>query len=128
MADRLLLDTHALIWALSKPSELAGAARQAIADPANAVYVSPAPIYEINLKVAPGKLQPPARDLLSSVQGLGVTELPLRLAHAALAGSLPFHHRDPFDRLIIVQAQLEGLTVVTRDSLFGSYAVSLMAC
>ena len=128
MADRLLLDTHALIWALSKPSELAGAARQAIADPASAVYISPASIYEINLKVALGKLQPPARNLLSNVQSLGVTELPLRLVHAALAGSLPFHHRDPFDRLIIAQAQLEGLTVVARDSLFGSYAVSLMAC
>jgi len=114
MAERLLLDTHALIWALADPDELAAAARSAIERPANTVLISPASLYEINLKVSLGKLHAP--------------ELPLRLAHAALAGRLPFHHRDPFDRLLIAQAQLESLTVVTRDDHFARYGLSILAC
>ena len=128
MSERLLLDTHALIWALADPDELAAAARNAIEKPSNTVLVSPASLYEINLKIGIGKLQPPAVDLLGSIQSADFTELPLHLAHAALAGSLPFHHRDPFDRLLIAQAQLEHLTVVTRDPHFALYGLLVLAC
>jgi len=128
MAERLLLDTHALIWALADPDELAAAARSAIERPANTVLISPASLYEINLKVSLGKLHAPAADLVGSIEAAGFTELPLRLAHAALAGRLPFHHRDPFDRLLIAQAQLESLTVVTRDDHFARYGLSILAC
>ncbi|HUF10557.1 MAG TPA: type II toxin-antitoxin system VapC family toxin [Rhodothermales bacterium] len=128
MAERLLLDTHALIWALADPDELSTASRDAIESPATTVLVSPASVYEINLKVALGKLHAPAIDLVSSIAAVGFTELPLRLAHAALAGCLSFHHRDPFDRLLIAQAQLEDLTVVTRDTHFTRYGLSVLAC
>ena len=97
MAERLMLDTHALIWALADPDELTADARGAIDMPANTILVSPASLYEINLKVALGKLHAPAVDLVDSIEAIGFTELPLRLVHAALAGRLPFHHRDPFD-------------------------------
>ncbi len=128
MAERFLLDTHALIWALADPDELRPKARVALANSAHTVLVSPASIYEINLKVALGKLAPPAVDLLSSLVDLGLTELPLRMTHAALAGTLPFHHRDPFDRLLIAQAQLEDLTVVTRDPYFTKYGIPVLSC
>ena len=128
MPERLLLDTHALIWALADPDELRAPARHALEDPANTVLVSPASLYEISLKVALGKLPQPAADLLDSIDTVGFVELPVRMAHAVLAGRLPFHHRDPFDRLIIAQATLEGLTVVTRDGQFNQYDLPVLAC
>lgn len=128
MPERLLLDTHALIWALAAPDELVVPAREAIAEPANVVLVSPASLYEINLKVALGKLNAPAVDVLTSIARIGFTELPLNLTHAALAGSLPFYHRDPFDRLLIAQAQVEGLTIVTRDHQFEAYGIAVLPC
>jgi len=128
MPERLLLDTHALIWALAAPDELRVPARRALEDPANTVLVSPASLYEISLKVALGKLPQPAADLLSSIDAVGFVELPVRMAHAMLAGRLPFHHRDPFDRLLIAQATLEGLTVVTRDGHFNLYDLPVLAC
>ena len=128
MAKRLLLDTHALIWALADPDELTASARRALVKPSNTVIFSPASIYEINLKISLGKLQAPAVDLLQSIEASGFTELPIRASHAALAGNLPFHHRDPFDRLLIAQAQLEGLTVVTRDIHFERYGLPLIGC
>jgi PIN domain nuclease of toxin-antitoxin system len=128
MPERLLLDTHALIWALADPAELAASVRKALEDPANTVLVSPASLYEITLKVALGKLQPPAVDLLAGIDAAGFTEWPLRLAHAALAGRLTFHHHDPFDRLLIAQALLDHLIIVTRDVHFKLYEVVLLAC
>ncbi|HET6567956.1 MAG TPA: type II toxin-antitoxin system VapC family toxin [Rhodothermales bacterium] len=128
MPERLLLDTHALIWALAEPDELAAPARRALEIPANTVLVSPASLYEISLKVALGKLARPAADLPGSIEAVGFVELPVRMAHALLAGHLPFHHRDPFDRLLIAQAVLEGLTIVTRDGQFGLYDLPVLVC
>lgn len=128
MPERLLLDTHALIWALAAPDELVPPARRALEEPSNTILVSPASLYEISLKVALGKLPQPAADLLSSIEAVGFAELPVRTAHASLAGRLPFHHRDPFDRLLIAQAMLEDLTVVTRDHQFGLYDLPVLAC
>jgi PIN domain nuclease of toxin-antitoxin system len=128
MADRLLLDTHALIWALADPDQLNPAVRERLFDLSTPVLVSPASIYEITLKVALGKLEAPAADLLATVTQSGFEELPLRLSHANLAGRLPPHHRDPFDRLLIAQALLEHLTLVSRDALLQAYGVQLLVC
>lgn len=128
MTDRLLLDTHALVWALAAPEELHPAARARLGDPTQVLLISPASIYEIALKVALGKLREPATDLLEGIRALGCVELPILSSHAQLAGRLPQHHRDPFDRLLIAQAILENLIVVTRDALFGAYGIPLLRC
>ncbi|HEX7070763.1 MAG TPA: type II toxin-antitoxin system VapC family toxin [Rhodothermales bacterium] len=128
MAKRLLLDTHALIWALAGPDVLDRRARRAIEDPNNAVLVSPASLYEINLKIALGKLAAPSVDLLERIDATGFSAMPIRLDHAALAGRLPFHHRDPFDRLLIAQAHLEGLTLVSRDVHLAAYGIEVLPC
>lgn len=122
----LLLDTHALLWWLDD-SPLAPAARDAIADPDNLVAVSAASVWEIEIKRALGKLDAPA----GIVDAVGASEfepLPISLEHAALAGGLPAHHSDPFDRMLVAQAKLLGLTVVTRDPAFASYDVKVLAC
>ncbi|MDR4471086.1 MAG: type II toxin-antitoxin system VapC family toxin [Nitrospira sp.] len=128
MAERFLLDTHAILWALAAPEELRPEARILLADPTKILLVSPASIYEIALKVSIGKLEEPATDLLGRVRALGYVEQPITMSHALLAGRLPAHHRDPFDRLLIAQAMLEQLTLVTRDALFDAYGIPLIRC
>jgi PIN domain nuclease of toxin-antitoxin system len=121
---RLLLDTHTLIWwAERKPVSTEAAA--ALSDPQNDVFVSAASVWEAEIKVALGMLQihfDPATDPLEH----GFEALPITLAHAAAAGRLPAHHGDPFDRILVAQAQLEGLTLVTRDPVFDRYAVAVL--
>ena len=119
----LLLDTHALIWILSDDPQLAAEARDAIVDPETFVAVSPASAWEIEIKRALGKLDAP-NDLVQQVAGARFVPLSITLEHAVAAGGLPPHHRDPFDRMLIAQAQLEGLTIVTRDPRFQPYAVT----
>jgi PIN domain nuclease of toxin-antitoxin system len=128
MAERFLLDTHAILWALAAPEELRLEARTLLADPTKVLLISPASIYEIALKVSIGKLQEPATDLLGRVRVLGYVEQPITMSHALLAGRLPVHHRDPFDRLLIAQSMLEQLTLVTRDTLFEAYGIPLLRC
>ena len=122
----LLLDTHALIWILSEDPRLTDEARAAIQNPEELVAVSPVSAWEIEIKRAIGKLDAP-QDLLQQVAGARFVPLLITLEHAIAAGALPPHHRDPFDRMLIAQAQLEGLTIVTRDPRFGPYAVPTMA-
>jgi PIN domain nuclease of toxin-antitoxin system len=122
----LLLDTHALIWILSDDPQLAAEARTAIADPGTFVAVSPASAWEIGIKRALGKLNAPD-DLVQQVADARFVPISISLEHAVAAGALPPHHRDPFDRMLIAQAQLEGLTIVTRDPRFEPYAVATMA-
>lgn len=121
---RLLLDTHALLWWLADEG-LAEGARETIADPANLVAVSAASAWEISIKKALGKLSAPD-DLENQIRAAGFEPLPVTIAHGTRAGALPRHHDDPFDRMIIAQAQAEGLTIVTRDKQFVSYLVALL--
>ncbi len=121
---RLLLDTHALLWWLADEG-LTTEARDAIADPANLVAVSAASAWEISIKKALGKLAAPD-DLEQQVQTGGFLPLPISIAHGVAAGQLPYHHEDPFDRMLIAQAHIEGLTIVTRDKRFDVYRVALL--
>lgn len=124
---RLLLDTYALIYALAQPDELGEPARSEIADATNEVFFTPANIWEIEIKVSVGKLERPAADLVETARASYV-ELPITAKHAAAAGRLPLHHRDPFDRMIIAQALAEGLTVATPDEKFFLYGVDVIDC
>lgn len=123
---RLLLDTHALLWFLGEPDRLAPDARRAIVD-ADVVTVSAASFWEISTKIARGRLRVPSDDLLGEVGEWGFETLALTPDHAWAAGGLPLHHRDPFDRMLVAQAQLEGLTIVTRDPAIARYQVAVLA-
>jgi PIN domain nuclease of toxin-antitoxin system len=119
---KLLLDTHALLWWLADDPRLARSAAASIAD-AELVAVSAASAWEIAIKQATGTLEGPD-DLPAEMATNGFTELPVTVAHAAAAGALPPHHADPFDRMLIAQARLEGLTLVTRDARLAEYGVA----
>jgi PIN domain nuclease of toxin-antitoxin system len=121
----LLLDTHILLWWLADPMRLSAASRRAIRDTANKVYVSAAVAWEIAIKRILGKLESP--DNLDEVMAQnGFQPLSITIAHAMAVRSLPMHHRDPFDRMLIAQALQEGLQLVSRDSQFSAYGVSLL--
>lgn len=123
---RILLDTHALLWWLAgRP--LSDEAARFIADPDNLVAVSAASAWEISLKAALGKLRFDG-SIADHVEASGFDPLPVSLRHAERAGALPLHHRDPFDRMLIAQAQSEGMVLATRDEAFGAYDVELLAC
>ncbi len=127
---RLLLDTHALLWALLDLSRLSAEATEAIADVKNQVLVSAASAFEIALKQTIGKLRLPALAkewLPDRVGQLGETSwLPVSEQHALRAGGLPLLHKDPFDRLLIAQAIEEGPTLVSRDQHLAQYGVSIL--
>lgn len=114
------------MWALHDDQTLVPEARAAIQDPDNRVAISAASIWEIEIKVASGKLRI-AVELLDEVTRVGYSVLPIFAEHGVAAARLPLHHRDPFDRMLIAQAQLEGLTIVTRDPRFEPYAVATLA-
>ena len=124
--QRLLLDTQALLLALADDPELAPSARSAIADPANEVFVSAVSIWEIAIKRALGKLKAPG-GIAALVEESGFQELVVTSFHAEQAGGLPMHHRDPFDRMLVAQAQAEGLTIVTSDRRIPQYGVRTIA-
>jgi len=123
---RLLIDTHALLWWLSDDPSLSDAAREAMAEAANVLVVSAASAWEIATKVRLGKL-PGATDLAADFAGFmlreGFATLDITTEHAVRAGLLPGPHRDPFDRMLIAQAQTEGLPVVSNESIFDHYGV-----
>ena len=123
---RLLLDTHALLWWLTEPERLNGHAYEAIADTFNEVFVSSVSGWEIAVKRALGKLQAPD-NLEASIKEQGFTPLSLTFFHAEQAGALPPHHGDPFDRMLVAQAQAEALVLVTRDRHISRYDVRTMA-
>ncbi len=123
---RLLLDTHALLWWIDEPARLTEEARLAIANGRNSIFLSPISILEIAIKQATGKLKVPAT-LLEIIATCRFTELPLSMAHAAEVQVLPTIHKDPFDRTLIAQARVEGLTMVSRDQQLSRYDVALLA-
>jgi PIN domain nuclease of toxin-antitoxin system len=122
---RLLLDTHALLWWLAD-AELAQEAHALIADPGNSVAVSAVSAWEISIKKALGKLTAPD-DLEQQILASDFTPLPIDISHAIRAGRLPRHHEDPFDRMLIAQAQAEHMTIVSRDKRFDRYDVVVVA-
>jgi PIN domain nuclease of toxin-antitoxin system len=119
---RLLLDTHALLWWLIDDSSLGINARRQIADPGNVVYVSAASIWEISIKRALGKLTLP-EDIFEVIEAEDFLPLPMVVFHGQQAGQLPPHHQDPFDRMLIAQAQAEGLTLISADTAFPQYGI-----
>jgi len=123
---RALLDTHALLWWLDGDRRLPRSARAIIAEETTTVLVSAASAWEIATKVRIGRLpgtEEVAADLPGIVLGQGFVQLPITLAHAQRAGSLPGSHRDPFDRMLIAQAQVEDVPLVSNEVLFDAYGV-----
>jgi PIN domain nuclease of toxin-antitoxin system len=121
----LLLDTHALLWWLADDPALRLTARTAIAAGPTRVFVSAASAWEMSIKRAQGKLDCPD-DLEAELVRHRFQALPITVAHALVAGGLPRHHGDPFDRMLIAQAQLHQLTVVTHDPRFAPYGVPIL--
>jgi PIN domain nuclease of toxin-antitoxin system len=118
---RLLLDTHALIWALSGPRHLPALVKARVSDPDSQVWVSAVSTWEIAIKSALGKITVDIGVLAEAIPEAGFEELRVSIAHTLCVRTLPAHHRDPFDRLLIAQAIEEGLTVVTHDPAFARY-------
>lgn len=123
---RFLLDTHALLWSFNGDPALSSRARRVIEDGSNEIMVSAASAWEIATKVRLGKL-PTGEELISNLEQfltqLGFDGLPVSLAHAARAGMLRGEHRDPFDRMLISQAQSENLPIISNDRIFDAYHV-----
>lgn len=126
---RALLDTHALLWWWGADGRLGSAARHVIGDPANEIFVSPASVWEIATKHRIGKLPEAARLLPGidrHIHRSRFTELPISFAHAELAGSMASDHRDPFDRMLIAQAKLEAMAIVSADRAFASFGLAIV--
>ena len=121
---RLLLDTHVLLWWLADDPALSKSARKLIANEPE-VFASAASAWEIAIKRALGKLEAP-ENLLGALEASGIQRLPIDFEHAALAGALPRHHDDPFDRMLVAQAQREGLTLLSSDARISHYAVTVL--
>lgn len=123
---RLLLDTHALLWALQGDPKLSSRAAKALGDEGNELFVSAASAMEIALKHRLGKLPEAARhvaDWQSVLAGVTANPLSISIDHAALAGALDISHKDPFDRLLIAQSILDRLTLVSNEKLFDQFGV-----
>jgi PIN domain nuclease of toxin-antitoxin system len=123
---RLLLDTHVLLWWIANDPSLRQGVREAIADERATVAVSAVSAWEIAIKKALGKLDAPD-DLESQLAHHRFMPLSVNVAHAMAAGALPRHHEDPFDRMIVAQAQIEGFTIVTRDRRMSLYQIHTIA-
>jgi PIN domain nuclease of toxin-antitoxin system len=121
---RLLLDTNVLLWWLSDDRKLAKEAREIIANPNNDVLVSAASVWEIAIKAALGRIEIEPDDLEDEIVRNGFRPLPIAFRHAATVGRLPAVHRDPFDRMLVAQASVEELRVVSHDRVFERYGLS----
>ncbi|MDQ3662682.1 MAG: type II toxin-antitoxin system VapC family toxin [Actinomycetota bacterium] len=125
---RILLDTQAWLWMQVSPERFSIEARTVIEDSASELYLSAASSWEIAIKYALGRLAlpaPPAEYVPSRMERSGVTPLPVEHVHALHVSELPLHHRDPFDRVLVAQALLERLTVLTSDPRFDDYEVAV---
>lgn len=124
---RLLLDTHILIWAVERPSQLSQLAREVLEDPANDLMVSAATVWEIAIKIGLTKLTLSLsyrQWMNQALSDLNATILPITVEYAAVQASLPNHHRDPFDRLLVAQAQVEAIPLISSDTIFDQYGIS----
>jgi PIN domain nuclease of toxin-antitoxin system len=126
---RFLLDTHAWLWAVSAPERLRHSGGELISDPENVVVFSAVSALEIAIKVSLGKLKlpEPASDFVSKrVDSLSMTVLPVYVTHALRVASLPRHHADPFDRLLVAQCQIERIPLMTADEAIGAYDLDIL--
>ncbi|MDZ8238096.1 MAG: type II toxin-antitoxin system VapC family toxin [Nostoc sp. ChiQUE01a] len=126
---KLLLDTQCWLWWFAQPEYLNEVAIAHIADETNELWLSVASVWEIGIKVSIGKLPlpDPLENYISSrMTLLAMRSLEIRASHAIQTAKLPLHHRDPFDRMLIAQAQIEEMTLVSADSMFNQYDVSLI--
>lgn len=124
---RMLLDTHTFLWFVLGDPRLTANAKASIEELGNEKLVSPASYWEIAIKISLGKYtlsQPYEEFMERGIIENGFVVLPIELKHTAVLTTLPFHHRDPFDRLIIAQAMVEGIAVVSGDTAFDAYSVT----
>jgi PIN domain nuclease of toxin-antitoxin system len=127
---RILLDTQCWLWMAAAPERLSSQARALVEPSDHELLLSAASAWEIAIKHALGKLtlpEPPSRYVPSRLDSLRTTPLPIQHDHALRVASLPPHHRDPFDRLLVAQAQIEGIPILTADAVFAKYDVSVIA-
>ncbi len=125
----VLVDTQCWLWYAVEPERLSAAARRRLESTAEPLWVSAASAWEIAIKFSAGKLtlpEPPAAYVSSRLRITRATALTITVEHAVRAGTLPLHHRDPFDRLLIAQAQLEGLPIMTADARFRLYDIDVI--
>jgi PIN domain nuclease of toxin-antitoxin system len=125
----LLLDTHAFLWWIAGEAALSAPARAAIGDDSNAVFVSAASAWEIATKFRIGKLPgiaPIAADLAAVLDAQGFAPLPISFVHGQAAGALPGPLKDPFDRMLIAQAMLDGMVLVSNEQAFAAYGVRVL--
>jgi PIN domain nuclease of toxin-antitoxin system len=123
---RILLDTHALLWWLVDHPKLSVNAQAAISTDAESIYVSAASVWEIATKTRLGKLEQanvPAADITAQIVREGFLPLPVTIAHGQAAGALPGPHRDPFDRMLIAQATIEDMVLLSNERAFDFYGV-----
>jgi PIN domain nuclease of toxin-antitoxin system len=126
---KLLVDTHCWLWMQASPERFSDETRAMLLDSANTLFLSAASSWEIAIKYALGKLplpEPPGAYVPSRMQRSGTTGLAVEHAHALQVASLPPHHRDPFDRLMIAQAMAESLSVLTADDAFARYDIAIV--
>lgn len=123
-----LIDTHTLLWLIDDESAIPQLALQRLRNPANSLFVSIASIWEIAIKRSLGKLviSQPTQVIVDELPTLGISLLPVLASHAIRVEQLPFHHRDPFDRIIIAQALCEDCVIVSKDANFPLYAVPVL--
>ena len=126
---RFLLDTHTFLWWIADDPHLSERARQLISDPENDIFLSAASGWEMAIKTQLGKLRLPdhfEQFIAEQLFRNNITSLPVMMSHALHVQSLPLHHRDPFDRLLIAQGQLEKMPIITTDSVFADYDVEIV--
>ncbi|MGK7933675.1 MAG: type II toxin-antitoxin system VapC family toxin [Microcystaceae cyanobacterium] len=126
---KILLDTHVWLWALVKPEKLELSAKNIITARENALYLSIASVWEIGIKVKIGKLTLPESletFIMTRVDIWGMYLLDININHVIKASQLPLHHKDPFDRILIAQSQVENIPILTIDKMFNNYDVNLI--
>ncbi len=125
---RLLIDTHILIWFLEGNKLLPKSRRQIIANPQNDMFVSIASLWELAIKISIGKLTlaKSLADVIKQIAAVDIEILQISPEHTLQVSTLPFHHRDPFDRMIIAQSQIENLAVMTDDDDFADYGIKIL--
>jgi len=123
---RLLLDTPTLLWWLADDDRLSAKARKAIASPENQIQVSAVSGWEISLNRSLERIEVSFEALVDAIDECGFDMLPVSLQHGLIAGALPAHHHDPFDRMLVAQCQAEGLRLVSSDRQLAAYGVDLL--
>lgn len=126
---RVLLDTHCWLWSLAEPARLSPEARRVVAARRNTIYLSAASAWEIVIKCALGKLslpEPAQAFVPSRMASQGLTPLPITHAHALRVASLPVIHRDPFDRILVAQALVERVPILTADPVLARYPIRVI--